>query len=188
MKPQEHGRPPQGDTLDETIVHVERLYRTLTGRDAPPVGDAPFAPIPPERDAEQHVGEQVDQLLKRLERFASQLDTPQWAPLVSIVEAEQEVRVYADVPGVSRDEIEARLVAPSALEITGTRQARREQNGSHARVRQAEQPRGRFRRLVPLPFAVDPDEMTARLRDGELEIRLKRVATPAADTQTIRGE
>ncbi len=47
MKPQEQDRPAQGDPLDETIVHVERLYRTLTGRDVPPVGDTPFAPIPP---------------------------------------------------------------------------------------------------------------------------------------------
>ncbi len=130
----------------------------------------------------------MDQLLKRLERFASQLDRPQWAPLVSIVEAEREVRVYADVPGVGRDQIECRLVAPSALEITGTRRARRDQNGGHAPVRHAEQPRGRFRRLVPLPFPVSPDEMTARLRDGELEIRLKRATAPAAETQTIRGE
>jgi len=46
--------------LDRAIERIETLYRTVTGRDVPPLGERESGAIPPERDPEQHVGDQID--------------------------------------------------------------------------------------------------------------------------------
>src|SRR5262249_4649512 len=54
------------EPVDELIGQVERFYQSLTGQTAPPPRDAPYAPIPPEKDPERHLAEQVDRLLASL--------------------------------------------------------------------------------------------------------------------------
>jgi hypothetical protein len=68
--------------IDDLIGQVERFYRSLTGQDAPPTREMPYAPIPPERDPERHLAEQVDRLLVSLGQLSPEapLTTPGWTP------------------------------------------------------------------------------------------------------------
>jgi hypothetical protein len=53
----------ESQNIDSAIDQVERLFRSVTGHDAPPVGEQPYATIPPEKNPEVHIQEQVDRLM-----------------------------------------------------------------------------------------------------------------------------
>jgi hypothetical protein len=48
--------------IDGTMGQLTRLYRAITGRDVP-LSSTPYAPIPANRAAVQHVEEQLDRLI-----------------------------------------------------------------------------------------------------------------------------
>jgi HSP20 family protein len=167
------------EEIDTTIESVERLYRTVSGRDVS--GAEPtFAQIPPERDASKHVEDQVDRLLTTLGAVAlpgAPRATPQpWAPLAAVWERPDEVRITVDVPGVPRELLEV-ATTPTVICITGRRPPALD--SSEGRLVSAEAPLGAFRRLVPLPPGCALDKLTASLKDGVLEIRLPRVLGPS---------
>ncbi len=179
---------PETDPVDLTIGQLEQLYRTLTGRDAPPTGENAYAAIPPEKSPEQHVEEQLDQLLLGLDRLASRTSGPSWVPRISVWESRSEVIVCVDVPGVPRESVSVRLIAPGLLEISGERPAHLEDGEQHDgfKLRHAEQARGRFRRLVPIAASVSSEQVNARMRDGELQVRMPRPEPHAQQDRTIQ--
>ncbi len=187
MKPSAQTIAP-GDPIDAAILQVELLYRSLTGHHAPSPGDMPFAPIPPEKEPERHVAEQIDQLLKDLDHLSSRLSVPVWVPALSVFEGPEDVRICLDVPGVQKDSIELRLLDATTLEVSGERPVRTEQDGNVYRLRHAENVRGRFRRVIALAAPAKPDQLNAKLQDGELEIRLPRARPEVAEAQKIRVE
>lgn len=90
---------------------------------------------------------------------------------VSISETDDQVIVRSDVPGLSDEDIQVR-VAPHRLVITGKWRTIREgkgrvEKGSHEALHE-----------VDLSEAINPDEVTATVQDGTLEIQMKK-ARPA---------
>ena len=172
------------ERIDDLISQVERFYRSLTGQDAPPTREVPYAPIPPERDPERHLAEQVDRLLLSLGQLSpeAQLTTPGWTPPMALLETRAEMWICLDMPGVTRDAIQIR-VSRGLLEVSGERRPPRV-NGE-ARPLYDESPRGPFRRVIPLPPHAAVEHIEARLREGTLEIRIPRVSAPEAEVRTI---
>jgi HSP20 family protein len=156
--------------IDEAIDRVENLYRAVTGGPSPVAAEAPYAPIPAERDPVQHVQEQMDRLFQALGGAPAALTAPAFLPPIAVWESQSEVIVYIDVPGVERDRIEV-AVQNNVLTIAGHRPPP-VANGH--RLRFGERPIGAFRRVVPLPLGLKTAELTARLRDGVLEVVLPR--------------
>lgn len=172
------------ERIDDLIGQVERFYRSLTGRDAPPTRDTPYAPIPPERDPERHLAEQVDRLLASLGHLSpAPPPAAAWIPSMSIWETPAEVWMCFDVPGVIRDSIQVRALSRDLLEITGERRAPR-LNGGARRIYD-EAPRGTLRRVVGLPPRAAIEHIEARLRDGTLEVRVPRTSTPEAEARAV---
>lgn len=159
--------------IDETIGHIEELYRKVTGTPVP-AGDALYAPIPAERDPAEHVEEQLNRLLGILQGWASPA-SPAWAPPISISESETEILVEADLPGVGRDQVTVTSQG-NALVISGSRLISRD---SVTQLRQNERPLGPFRRVVMMP-ATRVGEPVAQMKDGVLEIRIQK------DTQAVK--
>jgi HSP20 family protein len=155
--------------LDEAIGQVSQLYRAVTGHDMP-MSDAPYAPIPAEKDPVQHVQEQIDRLVAMLAGPASPMTAAPWAPPIAIYESASEVVVAIDVPGTSRDRVGVH-VESGALVVSGKRTPS-PANGET--LRHAEVRFGDFRRVVPLPFGLRTAEMSARLDGGVLEVRIPR--------------
>ena len=72
------------ESIDTAIEQVERLYESVTGRDAPTLEEKPYATIPPERVPEEHVQEQVDRLIQTLAHFSGKPEVePEWKPQIS---------------------------------------------------------------------------------------------------------
>jgi HSP20 family protein len=155
--------------LDETIGQVSSLYRAVTGRDIPP-SDTPYAPIPAEKDPVRHVNEQMDRLLGLLDRGARMAFATPWVPPIAIYDSVSEVIVTVDLPGTTREGIDVHV--ESGMLVVSGRRTPSPANGDA--LRHAEVPFGAFRRVVPLIPALRTTDMTARLENGVLEVRIPR--------------
>jgi len=160
--------------IDNAIDQVERLFRSVTGRDTPPVGEHPYATIPPEKNPEEHVQEQIDLLMEKLGELSGSPGVgSQWTPPVSLWEGKTEVLITLDVPGVPRDSIQV-TVNRGLLEITGARQVRTPEEEKRFQLKYLEHPFGKFRRTLPLPLGARTEGLEARVKDGVLEILIPR--------------
>jgi HSP20 family protein len=175
--------------IDVTIQQVEQLYRAVTGKDIPPPpnGDQPNT-IPPEREPVQFVSEQIDRLVDLLGQRPGETPAPEarplWQPPATIWEENEEIRVALDVPGIRRDAIQITLTGGSLL-IRGQRPAPWKGPEASTRAWAVERPYGAFQRVVPLPPGTQPDQVTAELSEGVLEIRIARSPGTPGVAQTI---
>src|SRR2546422_3634425 len=175
----------QTEPIDETIGQIERLYRTLTGREVPPSsGEQPYAAIPPERAPEEHVGEQLDRLVESLGELSGRRSAfAPWTPPVSVWETPKDVLILVDLPGISREAVKLH-VTQGMLEVTGERVARPANATDNAKLVYIEHGKGTFRRVMPLPPGVAVDELQAQMKDGVLEVRMPRADT-ASSAKTV---
>jgi HSP20 family protein len=91
-----------------------------------------------------------------------------WTPRVDVYEEGDEIVVKAELPGISKDDIEATLEAGD-LVIKGERKLAQEvDEGSYYRMERAI---GRFYRRVPMPEGVAAGDISATFKDGLLEVR-----------------
>lgn len=161
-------------SIDTAIEQVERLYRSVTGRDAPPVGEQPYATIPPEKVPEEHVQEQVDRLVETLASFSEGGRAEvEWKPAIAVWEGREELVICVDLPGASRNEVHV-AVDRGLLQIHGNRPLQQGKNGDGRSLKYVEHPYGKFRRAIPLPLAARVEQLQANLRDGVLEIRIPK--------------
>ena len=94
-----------------------------------------------------------------------------WPPL-NVSEQAERLVVEAELPGVAMENLEI-VVHDQQLEIKGERKPFAEEGLSFVR---RERPHGAFRRLLPLPFEVDANQVSATLADGVLTIHLPKAA------------
>ena len=176
------GLEPTSDTvpIEATIVHLETMYRAMTGKD-PANGETSYAPIPAEKDPAAHVEGQLSRLLEMLGPAPAEPQTPPWTPLVSVWENDSELIFCVDLPGVSREHVDVR-VQGNLLAISGTRPA---PAGQDSWLRASERPLGPFRRTVVLPPGACSGEPTARMRDGVLEVRVRKEPPYAPTPKTV---
>jgi HSP20 family protein len=98
------------------------------------------------------------------------------APAVDILEVESEVIVLVDLPGVAAEAVKLSLVG-NMLTIEGTRTVT--VFPELVRRHSIERLPAKFERSVPLPAAVDLDQIRAETRDGLLTVTLRKlVPTP----------
>lgn len=171
----------QQQHIDSTIEQLERFYHAVTGAKAPEHTDKPYAAIPPERDPEEHVSEQLDRLLQVMQGAAQQHTTSTWNPSVSMWETKEEVLMAVDLPGISQENVHV-FLEQNVLTVTGNRLPPKTNIGRGLAMRHQESPVGAFSRQIPLPTTLEPDALHAQLRNGVLEIRFKR---PAAEGKRI---
>jgi HSP20 family protein len=92
---------------------------------------------------------------------------------VDVAEHGDEVIVTADlIPGVTKKDISLDLINPQALEISWERkeEKKEEKEGYYLRERRF----GSMTRIVPLPVPVTEDKATATVKNGVLEVHLKK--------------
>ncbi len=168
--------------VDETIGTIENFYRTLTGRTPPPL-DRPYAPIPAEKDPGQHVEEQLERLLKLLDRTGfNGRSAGAWTPPMSVWEGDEEILVCLDVPGVAREDVKV-TTRGNTISVTGVRRGPREREDY--RLFTSEEPAGDFRRTLFVPAGLSAGEPRAELKDGVLEIAIRREGGQGRGTRTV---
>ena len=93
--------------------------------------------------------------------------TSDWAPAVDIKEKADYFLVLADVPGVSPEDIEVTM-ENGMLSIKGERQE--EHTEEKEGYKRTERSFGSFHRRFSLPDSANPEGITAKSRNGSLEI------------------
>ncbi|MGD9395960.1 MAG: Hsp20/alpha crystallin family protein [Candidatus Thorarchaeota archaeon] len=81
--------------------------------------------------------------------------TPSLEPLVDVVEEDDEIIVVAEVPGVEKEEIKVRIKG-TALTI------------------HADNPHRPYHKVIELPSRVQKEDAKSAIRNGVLEVRLKK--------------
>jgi len=107
------------------------------------------------------------------ETASKMLPAPRTALHVDVAEKGDEVVVTADlIPGVAKKDITLNLVNPQALEISCERkeEKKEEKEGYYMRERSF----GSMTRIIPLPKPVAEEGSAASLKNGVLEVHLKK--------------
>ena len=93
-------------------------------------------------------------------------------PPVNIWLGENSVVVTAELPGVTRDDVNLSL-QDDVLSLAGKREPKTQQEDANWQRR--ERAYGSFSRAIQLPFRVDPNKVQARFNNGILELELERL-------------
>jgi HSP20 family protein len=110
---------------------------------------------------------------QRLDRFAP--GPAGWSPPVDLYETTAEYVLTAELPGMTRDDLEIRM-HDGLLTLSGVR---REPESACEQYHRVERGRGSFSRSFQLPMPVDSGRIVADLRDGVLTISCPKADAPA---------
>lgn len=153
-------------------VHARRRDEPATGPATRYSDDAPMWPTP------------FDRLDEWMDRFWQEpmglLDTP-W-PRVDVQEHDDAIHVTAELPGLSADDIDV-SADEHTLTIRGERRQEHEDKSNGAYRRELYY--GSFHRTIALPAEVDPEQVEATYRRGELVVKLPKRHPGAASRRRI---
>ena len=103
--------------------------------------------------------------------------SPRWRglqfPMVNVKQSDQDVIVTADIPGIKEEDINIE-VGDTFVDISGER--KEETNKEDGDYFHQEVRYGSFARRVPLPTEVKSDKADATIKDGQLLIKIPRLA------------
>jgi HSP20 family protein len=111
---------------------------------------------------------------KDIERFFSEEFFPALVPTVSlqhlpvdIYETDKELVVEVGIPGLKNEDIKVRVEENRLIVEGGKKEEKevKEKNYYRKEIR-----KGEFRRVIALPYEVDPDKGKAKMEDGVLKI------------------
>ena len=105
-------------------------------------------------------------------------ELPRIAPAVDIYENEEEILLYADMPGVRKEHVTIN-VDNGKLEITGTRHLQTKGSNNWQEFGDVE-----YSRVFAVPQSIDVDKVNAELLEGVLKLHLPKAET--AKPRTIK--
>ena len=106
-------------------------------------------------------------------------DAPGWTPPVDLYETATEFVLTAELPGLSRSEIDIHAEDFRIL-IRGARGASSGHELSCEQYHRVERGHGRFSRAFSLPSSIAVDRVSAELRDGILTVTMPKAGNHAA--------
>ena len=92
-------------------------------------------------------------------------------PKVDLLDREHEVVVRAELPGVTKDDVEVTVEEYSVTIKATTKQEQEEEEGEYYH---REMSSGEYQRTLALPAAVDEDKAQATFTDGVLELTIPK--------------
>ena len=104
--------------------------------------------------------------------------------LADIAESDKAYTVYAELPGVKKEDIQISIDGDQVAISAETRAEKEVKDGE--RVLRNERYSGKVYRAFALGSAIDEDAASARYADGVLELTLPKKAAPAAKRVTIQ--
>ncbi|MFV0437413.1 MAG: Hsp20/alpha crystallin family protein [Desulfopila sp.] len=103
-------------------------------------------------------------------------------PRINLYDSGEALRVIAEVPGVSREDLRIRIQG-NYLELSG---GRRVEPPEGHRVHRSERPAVTFTRSLTLPVEVDSERAEAVLRDGILTLDMPKIEAAKPRQISIR--
>ena len=92
-----------------------------------------------------------------------------WSPPVEMFERDNELVLRADLPGLTKDDVQVEL-SENGITIEGER--KNEQEEKREGYYRSERSYGKFYRHLPVPDGVNPEDAKATFRDGVLEVTM----------------
>ena len=127
-----------------------------------------WTPFPQMNDLQS----EMNRVFENYSRSGSSTETgAAWAPVVDVYEDENNFVLHAELPGLSKDDVELHLENRS-LTIRGERKL--DKSFSQANFHQQERFLGRFARTFTLPPTISQEKITANFKDGVLEVVLPK--------------
>jgi HSP20 family protein len=124
----------------------------------------------------QRLRDRVGRLFAALQE-ATEAESPlasgAWAPPVDVCETEDAIWLRVELPGVNADQIKIGLCS-TKLRIWGEKK-RRPTRPRIISYLCSERSFGKFSRVVPLRWTISISDATAELRNGILQIRLRKI-------------
>jgi HSP20 family protein len=109
---------------------------------------------------------------------------PVYAPRVDIVETDNALEVFADMPGVTKDSIEI-MLEQRVLRIQGVADISLPEGVAPLYL---EYQPGDYERAFTLSNTVDPSGIEARIRNGVLHLRLPKTGPAQAQRIEVRAD
>jgi HSP20 family protein len=104
------------------------------------------------------------------------------SPSVDIYEEGNELVLKADLPGITKDEVEIN-VTDNVLTLTGEK--KREEKVERENYFRYERSHGSFCRRFHLPDGIDTEKIKAHYKEGVLEVRLPKTEEAKQKTKKI---
>jgi HSP20 family protein len=104
--------------------------------------------------------------------FAGFREDDSWSPSIEVIEAKNDVKVLAEIPGLNKDDIHV-SVDGNLLTVQGEKKQAVEstENG----IVRSERVYGNFYRALTLPKTVDANNIKATYQNGVLELTLPKI-------------
>jgi HSP20 family protein len=114
--------------------------------------------------------QEMERILDRISNEStSSTSKRDWSPSLDLIETKDSLVAELEVPGINPDDIDI-SANPDLLTVTGGETQKSEEQEKNYHV--MERAHGRFSRSIPLPIAVNPDQVEARYVDGILRITM----------------
>lgn len=97
--------------------------------------------------------------------------TSAWVPAVDVFEDKESVKIVAELPGVTAENVKLSIES-NVLTIRGEKKQEAEENSE--RVHRYERTFGSFERAFALPNSIDADKIDAKYADGVLTVTIPK--------------
>jgi HSP20 family protein len=114
--------------------------------------------------------------------FPSKLFAGMSSPRVDVYQTENDIIVKAEIPGVSKEDLNV-YIDENSLRLLG--QTKKENELKDENAYRTERYYGSFSRTIPLPVEVKSDQAKAEYRDGILSITVPKVEPSKAKGRKI---
>lgn len=105
-----------------------------------------------------------------------------WRPALEIKEDKNNYKIKAELPGLSKDDINVEL---EKNQLTISAETKHQEETSDENVKLSEFRYGKFYRSIPLDNPIEIDKSDAEFKDGILKIILKKSETKEPETKKL---
>ncbi len=126
-----------------------------------------------ESETDQFKSEAIDLLRNYFPFSDNSFFESEWVPRIDVRESDKSVTVIADLPGLSKDDIDV-VAEKNILTISGHKSETKEKKDDKQRTVISERRSGSFRRVIQLPDGFKNDAISAEFKNGVLTIDIPR--------------
>jgi len=94
-------------------------------------------------------------------------------PALDVLETEEDCVIWVDVPGLEKKDLEI-SISGSILSLKGEKSTQKANGKEKESPARSELWSGKFERTVQLPDSVDPEKVTADLKEGVLKVTVAK--------------
>lgn len=106
-------------------------------------------------------------------------------PPLDVFEQGNNIVVKANLPGLRKEDINI-TATDDSISLSG--EFRREEEAKEGAFYRRERQIGKFFRTIPMPTAINPDQVKASFKDGVLEITAPKIAEEKAKEKKVQIE